>query len=244
MCGFTGCKGNKYVYATDGSQCEMDSRYLKVLFRTHGYCVNPQTRDGSVLPAAQVHELKNLALQNGDVAMATLVENFSTPKVHNSMMNETTVNEKHRFSALDHIDQSQTYSVLMTILKVGMYLAGWKGPSEPYPSRIKVVSDVVRMDLAIDVLIRSLHSDQHFAVVKNFPIVSYNSGMCPSKPSKPCVSTVTLDECLNTVTVDTHRNYQSLSTDLIVTAYYYLTTICGMPVPMVQPLIQSLTQVF
>lgn len=218
--------------------CEMDGGYLKVLFRTHGYCVDPRKRDGSVLPHSQVRELKNLAVKNGDVSLATMVETFETKNppsprmINDPMMNETTVSEKHRYTALDSTDQSQTCDVLMTILNIGMYLAGWKGPSEPYPHRLKVVSDVVRMDLSIDPLIRSLHANEHFAVVKNFPIVTYQS-------VKPQVagSGMNLDECLNTVAIQSHRDYRDLSMNLISTAYYYITTICKVPVPMVQPLI-------
>lgn len=191
---------------------------------------------------SEITTLQQLATQNGDTQLVALMSKLRTPS------GVTTV--KHQYAALSSEDQSHIYGVLMTILQVGLYLAGWNGPSEPWIRERKAIRDVVRMDLAIDPLIRSLHRNQHFAVVKDFPITTYDGSVCPVKPSKPCTTGTqgpvlagagtTLDECLNTVLSDTHRDYHQLSTNLITSAYYYITTVCSVPVPMVEPLMRTL----
>lgn len=239
-CRFTGLNGSKYICSDDRISCETDSGLLNSLFKAHGYCVNPMSRNGKPLSSENINELKNLAYQNKDNMLLSTIQSIENNKIpsprmfNDGLMYETTMNEKYRYNELSTNDKNNICSVLKIILNIGLYIAGWKGPSDTYLSSIAPLSDLVRVEMQISPLVHNLHKDQHYPMVKNFPIIRY-------RLTKPYIvdESLNVDKCLNKISLGITDEYQELSVHLISTAYYYITKICDTPLPMIQPLIES-----
>jgi hypothetical protein len=234
---------SQYIYERDGKQYSITSGMLNSLFKTHGYCVDPTVKTGTPLTQANVEILKNLADQNRDYALVETIKTLSVGKApsprmpNDGMMHETTLTEKYRFEHLTADERIRTQNLLGIILEIGLYLIGWKGNDEPYPIMARPISDIVRMELKIFPLIESVYKDPYYPLVKNFPITEYYHG----STLKPNVveTSLTIDHCLNRISVGMSQDYRLMGTYLISTAYYYITTICKTPLPMIDPLIRS-----
>ena len=234
----------EYTYNRDGREHSIHSGMLISLFKTHGYCVDPGMRNTSLLSNDSINQLKSLAIENNDINLTTTITNLSNNKApsprmaNDTIMHETTLNERHRFDHLTGDNRSQTINILRTILHIGLYLAGWKGPEEPYITNPRIVRDFIRAELKISPLIQSLHTDRHYPLVKNFPIVNY----CMGSLLKANIMDValTVDQCLNRITCGIGDDHQTMAGYLISTAYYYITVVCNTPLPMLDPLIRSL----
>jgi hypothetical protein len=100
------------------------------------------------------------------------------------------------------------------------------------------------MELKIMPLIQSLYINPTYPLVKNFPIMGYyHSSPSSSYTSKPSVvdGSLNIDKCLNGISLGMTENYKYMASQLISTAYYYITVVCNSPLPMIEPLIVSLT---
>lgn len=235
--------GLEYIYDREGRQYSITGGMLSSLFKTHGYCVDPTLRTGAPLTPENIASLQDLATQNGDAILVEIIATLSTNKApsprmaNDNMMNETTLHEKYRFDHLREAERVRIQSLLRTILEIGLYLTGWKGQDEPYLSAVRSISDIVRIELKIFPLIESLYTDPHYPLVKNFPIVGYYRGTM----LKPNVieTSLNIDQCLNRISLGVSSDYSTTGIYLISTAYYYITTICRTPLPMIDPLIRS-----
>lgn len=243
-------KGNYYTYNRDGKDYIIATGMLNSLFKTHGYCVDPGTRSGIALDTKSIQRLKEIAENNNDYTLIGTIKTLSNGKapsprmLNDGIMHETTLNEKYRYEHLNSDNKTQILSILKIILNVGLYLGGWKGFDEPYITSLRTVYDTVRVELKTMPLIQSLYTHPQYTLVKNFPIMGYFSGgPLSSYASKPSVvdTSLNIDKCLNTVSSGLSDNYKQMASYLISTAYYYITTVCHTPLPMIEPLILSLT---
>lgn len=250
MSQFIGYVKEQYIYTRDGKEFAIPSGLLNSLFKTHGYCVDPGAYQGAALPSQNVNQLRALALSNNDYALIgtlKIVANSKAPSprmANDGIMHETTFNEKHRYEHLSVDNKDHILSMLKVLLNIGLYLGGWKGGEEPYISALKPVYDTVRMELKIVPLIESLHKDPHYPLIKNFPIMGYyrRNRQVASKPSI-VDNSLNVDRCLNNISLGINEDHQRMGSHLISTAYYYITTVCNTPLPMLEPLIVSLTQI-
>ena len=245
-------RGEYYTYNRDGKQYTIAAGMLNSLFKTHGYCVDPGTRSGIALDPLAIQGLKELAEANKDNVLIGTIKTLSKGKapsprmLNDGIMHETTLNEKHRYDHLNSDNKAQILVILRIILNIGLYLGGWKGDEEPYITSLRTVHDTVRMELKIMPLIQSLYTNQNYPLVKNFPIMGYYHGSSSSSyTSKPSVvnGSLNVDKCLNGISLGMAENYKQTASQLISTAYYYITTVCNSPLPMIEPLIVSLTSV-
>lgn len=237
-----------YIYQRNNQNYSIASAMLNSLFVTYGYCVDPVDKTGLALSPDNIVCLHNLATIHKDRTLLDTLNNLRHNKspsprlINDNIMNEITLNDKHRFTYLPPDNQHHTLILLQNILHIGLYLGGWKGLDEPYIFQLKPVTDTVRVELKIFPIIQALHNDQAYSIIKNFPIIEYyhsgNSGML-----KPSIidTTLTIDKCLNQISMGLTENYNKLASYFIATAYYYITTICNNPLPMIDPLIHSLT---
>lgn len=251
MSHFVSCNDNYYYYMRDGKEYGIARDLLNTLFRTHGYCVDPSAKGGLALNSEDIEILKDMAQKNNDRVLLTTIKQVSNGKapsprmINDAIMHETTLNEKHRFDRLSSDNKIQILAILRTILHIGLYLAGWKGDTEPYISTPRYINDTVRVELKIAPMIRSLYINTNYPLVKNFPIMGYYyGGSLSSYTLKPSVvdATLNIDRCLNSIELGLNENCSEMATNLICTAYYYITTICSTPMPMLEPLIMSLAR--
>lgn len=241
-------RGFQYIYERGDKQYSISSGMLNSLFKTYGYCVDPTVRTGTPLTQENIEILKNLARQNEDYTLIETIKTLSggrspSPRMPNDgITNETILNEKHRFDHLDVDERAQIQNLLKIILEIGLYLVGWRGNGEPYPMMAYPISDIIRMELNIFPLIESLYKHQNYPLIKNFPIIGYYQRTA----LKPSIieTSLNIDHCLNCISLGMSRDdlscsYQLMGNYLISTAYYYITTICKTPLPMIDPLIRS-----
>lgn len=247
MSQFINYRGSYYAYKRDNKEFIIASVMLNFLFKTHGYCVDPADRSGMRLTSSSIEYLKELAKNNNDFALVgTITELFNgkapSPRMTNEcIMHETVLNEKHKYDNLGIDNKNHTISILKTIFNIGLYLGGWKGEGEPCITSIRPNYDIIRMELKVHFLITSLYNDQNYPLVKKFPIICYYEGI----PSKPSIIDINLDvdKCLNDVSSGMKENYLRMSSYLISTSYYYITSVCKTPLPMAEPLITSLIKI-
>lgn len=239
----------QYIYNRDGKNYSIASGMLDSLFKTHGYCVDPGSKTGLALSPESIEELKIIVSKNNDMNLLNTIISVSKGKapsprmVNDTIMYETTLNEKNRFDHFNCDNRTQTLSILRIILNIGLYLAGWKGGEEPYIITPRPVYDVVRVELKVLPMIQSLYINSHYPLVKNFPIMGYYRGSM-LKPSVIDIS-LNIDQCLNRISLgmnqDYNQGYSLVASYLISTCYYYITTVCNTPLPMLEPLIRSLS---
>lgn len=243
-------KVSYYSYNRDGKDYIIAAGMLNSLFKTHGYCVDPGTRSGIALDTKSVQKLKEIAEHNNDHILLGTIKTLSNGKapsprmLNDGIMHETTLNEKRRYEHLSADNKTQILSILKIILNIGLYLGGWKGLEEPYITSLRTIYDTVRVELKTMPLIQSLYTHPHYTLVKNFPIMGYyHGGASSSYESKPSVidGSLNIDKCLNTISSGMSENHKQMASHLISTAYYYITTVCHTPLPMIEPLIISLT---
>jgi hypothetical protein len=241
--------GGHYTYVRDGKEHTIASGLLTSLFKTHGYCIDPSSKNGLALNIQSIETLKQLAINNNDQSLSNTLKAIGNGKApsprmtNDNVMHETTLNEKHRFDHLSVDNKTETLSILRTILNIGLYLAGWKGGEEPYLTSPRKIHDIVRIELKVSPLIQSLYTDPNYPLVKNFPIMGYYYGGPTSAYTlKPSVmdTSLNVDRCLNRISLGLNENHIQVASYLISTAYYYITTVCHTPVPMIEPLIMSL----
>lgn len=251
---FIDYKDKYYTYNRDGiggKKYVIAAGLLNSLFKTYGYCVDPGTRSGISLTGDEIENLRTLALHHNDSSLVATINSLANGKVpsprmmNDGIMHETTLNEKNRFDHLSGDTKINILLILKTILNIGLYLGGWKGNGEPYITSLRPNYDIIRVELEINPLIQSLYINPNYPLVKNYPVMGYYKSN-PSSPylSKPSVvdSSLNIDRCLNTISLGMSENYQQMASYLISTAYYYITTVCNTPLPMVEPLIVSLTE--
>ncbi len=251
MSQFVGYKRNCYIYNREDQEYSIDKNLLNSIFKTHGYCCDPATRTGLALTPKNIDELRELARNNGDHVLVATILSLSGRKapsprmINDHLLHETIINEKQRYDNLDEDVKRQIQNILRVILNIGLYLGGWKGGNEPYITSLRNIHDIVRIELIIMPLIQSLYKNINYPLIKNFPVMSYyQGGPLSSYASKPSITDNALcfDQCLNTISVGITDNNNQMACHLISTAYYYITAICKIPLPMLEPLIMSLTQ--
>ncbi|CAH6418168.1 Hypothetical protein HVR_LOCUS43 [uncultured virus] len=234
----------QYIYTREGREHSIAGNMLSSLFKSHGYCVDPGTKTGIALTPENIEGLKTIAEKYDDQTLLSTVTSMAKGKapsprmINDSIMYETTIAEKRRFDNLGSSNQTKIASILTIILHIGLYLAGWRGPEEPYISSPRVIHDTIRAELKISPLIQSLQSNSNYPLIKNFPIMGYFRG----NSLKPSVidTSLNIDQCLNRISIGMNKEYSQLATHLISTAYYYATTVCNSPIPMIEPLIYSI----
>ena len=250
---------HQYTYRRDNKDYIIASGMLNSLFETYGYCVDPGARTPVPLTKENIEKLSILATEHGDHYLLNTINSISKAKipsprmVNDALMHETTLNEKTRFDRLTALNQKQTIVLLKNILNIGMYLAGWKGNEEPYITMPREVCDTVRVELKVLPLIESVYTNPNYLQVKNFPIMGYfrqkNLNM-QAVSIKPFIinNKLNVDHCLGQIYLGVSQNEEmnnislkQLASHLISTSYYYITSICRTPLPMVQPLIHNLS---
>ena len=256
---FTNCKtltptksnndSHLYSYRRENKDYVIPGGMLNSLFKTHGYCVDPGARTPVSLTPESIQSLRELALQYDDSVLLGTINLISKAKapsprmVNDTLMHETTINEKRRFDHLATINQSQTLMLLKTLLNIGMYLAGWKGIDEPYITAPRTVYDTVRVELKVFPLIQSLYTNPNYILIKNFPIIGYFQATSGTAIKPSIVDTkLNVDHCLNQISLGemNSTSLKEFASYLISTSYYYITTVCNNPLPMVEPLIHNL----
>lgn len=239
-------KGDNYIYNQNGKEYVMASGLLSSYFKTYGYCIDPSNKSGQSLSEQAISDLITLAKSGRDYSLLKNIKTYSNGKApsprmaNDSIMYETTLNEKHRFSNLDIDNKSDILSILRTILNIGFYLGGWKGNEEPYITSLRDINDMIRVELKIIPSIESLYKNNNYPLIKNFPIMNYYKSSSGLKPSV-LNNSLDLDQCLNTISsglLET-ASLKQMATNLISTAYYYITAIGNTPLTLVDPLIQS-----
>jgi hypothetical protein len=249
---FTDYVQGQYVYTRGGIEYSIDSGMLNSLFKSHGYYADPGDRSGNILSNESLERLRGLAKTNNDMVLSGTIASLTKGKAPSPRMtndgitHETTLSEKHRYDHLGADSKAHILAMLKVILEIGLYLGGWKGSTEPYITALRTNYDVVRMELKVSPLIQGLYSNPHYALVKNFPIVRYHQGLSSTiNLAKPSIidASLNVDRCLNGILFGLSDNPQTTASHLIATAYYYITTVCNLSLPMVEPLIGSLAQV-
>ena len=239
-------QNHHYTYQRENKEYVIASGMLNSLFETYGYCVDPGARNPISLTQESIDKLKGLASEYDDKVLLATINKISNAKapsprmMNDGLMHETTFTEKKRFENLTNYNRNQILILLETILNVGMYLAGWKGNEEPYITNPRNNYDIVRVELKVFPLIQSLYVNPNYLKVKNFPIIGYfqTTNIGSIKPSV-IDNKFNIDKCLNQIGLDVTPNEQ-LASYLISTSYYYITSICDTPLPMIEPLIHNL----
>lgn len=251
MSQFVDYKTNYYIYNRDNQEYVIDKNLLNSIFKTHGYCSDPAVRTGIAMTPKAIEQLKELAQKNGDNTLLGTINTLSCKKapsprmINDHILHETILNEKQRYDYLNPEIKNQILCILRNILNIGLYLGGWKGGNEPYITSLRAIHDIVRIELRITPLIHSLYTNSNYPLIKNFPVMSYyQGGPLSSYTSKPSITnnSLDIDQCLNTVSLGINDNHNQIACHLISTSYYYITSICKTPLPMIEPLIMSLTQ--
>lgn len=242
-----------YIYEKEEKQYAIAMQMLNYLFKTHGYCVDPGDKSGIAITHHNLEQLKFLANINNDHVLLNTIavlRNGKAPSprmVNDEITHEISLNEKHRYHQLNVEHQENILSMLKIILNIGLYLGGWNGGTEPYITSLRCVNDVIRVELKINPLIQSLYVNPNYPLIKNFPIIkyyigrSYNSHIS-NHSIKPSIidNSTNIDSCLNNIALGVCENCETISSNIISTSYYYITTICNIPLPMLEPLIISL----
>lgn len=252
MSQFTGYSDNEYIYLRDGNEYRIHSSLLSSLFKNYGYCVDPGAHNNIALSTDEINKLQKIALANNDYVIVNIIKTQGgrkapSPRMANEgIMHETTFNEKHRYEHLNSENKRCILNLLRVILNIGLYLGGWKGTEEPYITNLKF-SDNVRTELKIIPLLNTLHNDAHYPLVKNFPIMGYYkvSREVTFTSIKPSIvnESLNIEQCLNSLSLGVNRDNHLMASYLISTTYYYITTVCNTSLPMLEPLIISLTQI-
>lgn len=247
MAQFTDYVGDQYVFIRDGKEYNITSSMLNSLFRAYGYCVDPAVKYGTSLSPQSLEQLRVLALNNNDHGLLSTIRSLASSKaprmISNGIAHETIVNEKHRYDHLSSENKLHILEILRVILEVGLHLAGWNGGTEPYITSMRPGYDVIRMELKVNPLIQSLYGNPHYPLVKNFSIMKYHRGDSMSLRPSIVDKSLNVDRCLTNISMGLIDNRETMASYLVSTAYYYITTVCNTPLPMVEPLIFSLTQV-
>ena len=235
--------GKDYLYSNGTETKYLHSDVLRMMFKTYGYCVDPTATNGMGLTSANIEKLRQLAVENNDTALVKAIgqiEHCRAPsprRATDSIMVERTSSESVRYQQISPSERQHTADALYTLLHIGLHLGGWNGHGCSYPSSINPRSDNIRTSLMIHPLIRKLHHNNSYPLIKNFPIVSYRM----SGELKPFVSDPgrTIDHVMDTLSPALPADVQLAASELITTAYYYLTVICSESLPMLKPLVAS-----
>jgi hypothetical protein len=247
MSQFVDYRGKHYVYHHDNKEYIIAPGMLNSLFKTHGYYADPATRSGDSLTKESIENLKKLAIVNNDYSLLGTINSLEHSKApsprmrHDEIMTETTLNEKNRFDNLTGDNRIHVLAILKIILSIGLYLGGWKGDEEPYITSLRNISDPIRVELKITPLIESLYVNPNYPLVKNFPIIRYYKGVTHILKPSVIDNSLNVDRCLDGISFGLSENSHQMASYLISTSYYYTTVVCNNPIPMIEPLIASLT---
>jgi hypothetical protein len=219
MAHFVDRKGSYYIYLRDGNEYTIHREMLCALFQNYGSCVDPGDRSPTMLSPASIIALRDLARGTQDMQLLQWLE----------------LGSKDVCGSSSH---AQIVRALMVMLDIGLYLGGWRGPEEPYIMTLRPVSDHVRCELKIRPYLELLYESSSYILIKHFPIVGYSQDKVALKP-RVAIPSRTVAQILNRIEggVVAKNKYGAY---LITTAYYYITTIYASPVPMVEPLVQTL----
>jgi len=235
MSKFIKAKGNSYTYIRCNKEYIISSKMLNVIFKTHGYCVDPGDKLCSQLDHDDVINLKELANNAKDYSLVktiNLLINELNPKVASDCdMHKIIMEAKDKYNNLNSQDKIDVQFLIKTVLNIGLYLGGWKGCEEPYITELCDNKDIIKLQFKIFTLIHLLYSNPNYYHIKLFPIILYNN----DKQDK------NIDQCINMIEANINDiNYGQMAKYLISTSYYYITAICNVPYPMLSPLMNSL----
>jgi len=137
-----------------------------------------------------------------------------------------------KFQDLSFDIQKQIFIWLHTLFYTGLYMRRWKGPNHPYPLRSEQTQsdDVPDLEVSHGLLLmesqRSALPPDGKTFVKELKLVRYYTG----KPlGKYIVTSVYLDRILEKI-LDEEECIRMASTDIIVTANYYLDLLYMAPI--------------
>ena len=217
----------EYIYDRNGKKYIIRSGMLNWLFKTYGYCVDPGERNPIPLKSQSLDKLKELAREQHDKLLLETIEIVQKKRGNPPIIYKRNCN----------FDETKLF--MMTTLKIGMYLAGWKGPEEPYIISPRPLYDSVRLELKMQPLIESLYANSNYSSIKKMPIVAYFQSI-------PFIidDNLNIEECLNQIKSRLVINdivLKEVSSRLISTSYYYITELCDTPLPMLKPLIQNVS---
>lgn len=138
-----------------------------------------------------------------------------------------------KFRDLSFDVQKQIFIWLHTRFYTGLYMRRWKGPDHPYPLRSEQTrsDDVPDLEVSHGLLLmesqRSALPPDGKTFVQELKLVRYYTG----KPiGKYIVTCVYLDRILEKI-LDVEECIRMASTDIIVTANYYLDLLYTEPIP-------------
>lgn len=170
---------NNFIYKKDGQEHSINEDFLRCIFKTYGYCVDPSDKKRGKLTEEAIDSLISVSAKYGDKKTLALIGELHdkkaiSPRVETDvMMFETLSIEKKRFKSLDSKQRHALVNLLREILKIGLLLGGWKGDDEPMIDELYPVVDQIRVELKIIPLIHHIFKDVNYPLIKNFPIIIY-----------------------------------------------------------------------
>lgn len=236
---FTDYKTNNYIY----KNVEINKFFLNSLFRSYGYCIDPLAKENVMLKQDNIESLRLLAIKNKDYILIATLDDLSknkspSPKMQNdNFLIEITTNDKRKISKLSTNDKEDIIDLLNTLLHIGFYLAGWEGENEPYLFNIRKNRDKIRAEMKCQDLIENMFKNMFYPLIKNFPIIYYQKINDTLKASV-IDNNLTIDKILNSLFMDSNED-ENMCKNIIFTTYYYLTIIIEIPLPMIEPFINS-----
>ena len=222
MSSVTDYSKGRYFFSSQGRTYSVSSERLYYLFHTYGYCVDPSDLRG--LPLADLTKLRELSLLHHENKILSFLDQNS----------ETTIITRNNLCP-------KSREIVESLLAIGMYLAGWKGKEEPYPTQLYPLSNRIKVEITVRSLINRIYDDKNFALIKEERIVSYYIS-ATQKRLKSRKGERTIGHLLDEVYHRPPRDYSNLALLLICTSYYYLSCTYKVPYQMLETLIRSMLE--
>lgn len=191
----------------------VERQMMYYLFYTHGHPVDPygeRLQDLSLLyEAAQVHN---------DTPLLMLLER----EIHLSLVQPSTSDE-------------ETGEAMEQLLQIGLYLGGWNGPSEPYPTQLGLPHDTITAEIRADEILQNLVNEEIYDQIKGYQVVSYSISLS-KRQLQPQALDLTIEDLLEQLPTADAR---AMARQLVQTSYYYLSDIYGGSYDLLDSVIRS-----
>lgn len=225
-----------YTYTRNNIKYDINPCLLNSLFKTYGYCVDPGCKSNSVLSKQNIDNLRELAESNNDATLIITIDKLADkiqPLSNSNNIRNLITKERTSYNNLSRNISSTVCTLMNEILHIGLYLGGWND-KEPYITILNPKVDVIKIEFKIYPLLQEVINNINYQFIKDFPIINYVNNYPNYNYNN------NLDSYLNYLLLGNFDNYLVIAEDLISTSYFYLTNICKINLPIIEPIIKKL----